>query len=285
MKKRINEIVVYGPVESRRLGKSLGINLSILKPKKCPFDCVYCYAGRTEKKEKVTFKELPLQYVKKQIKEGIKEKLQKKVHFDYVTLAGNGEPTNYEGFLKIAHYLKEVLKELKVQKPTAIFTNSSTINDKKIREVINQLDRKFFKLDAYDEDSFQRINNPAKGISFKKVVEGLSQINNLELSTAVLKTGKAEIDNYSGLKSKKFINILKKIKPARIYLYDIDLYTAEGYFKRVSLEDMKILKEYISKNTGIETIILRTPQSRGVHPLYEARARLNCQEVKSGHSK
>jgi len=154
---------IYGPVSSWRLGRSLGIDL-ICKPKKvCSFDCIYCQLGKTKEK---TLKRKIFVKTEKVLKE-LKENLPK-VKADVITFSGTGEPTLAENLEEIIDFLKK-----ETNSPLAILTNSALLDDKAVKSALNKLDIVVAKLDTFDEDSFREINNPAKGISFKKYIEGI----------------------------------------------------------------------------------------------------------------
>lgn len=154
---------LFGPVPSRRLGMSLGVDLV---PKKvCSLDCVYCEVGKTtkltiERKEYIKFDK---------IKEELIHYFNKNPDPDYITFSGSGEPT-----LNIV--IGEILKFIKQNKPNipiAVLTNGTLFYDEKVREALLDADVVLPSLDAATEEVFKKINRPAKDLSFDKYINGL----------------------------------------------------------------------------------------------------------------
>jgi wyosine [tRNA(Phe)-imidazoG37] synthetase (radical SAM superfamily) len=152
---------VYGPVPSRRLGRSLGIDLVPLKA--CTFDCVYCQLGRTTHKtlERRSF------FALEPILEEAAERLAR-IRPDYVTVAGSGEPT-------LEARLGELLEALKglSNVPVALLTNGSLLWDEEVQRAAALADVVIPSLDAGDEEFFQWVNRPADGLSLEQVLGGL----------------------------------------------------------------------------------------------------------------
>jgi len=158
---------IYGPVASWRLKRSLGIDL-ISRSKKCTFDCNYCQLGRTKK-----------HYTKRRVfvptKEIISEfeKLPRlRVRVQSITFSGLGEPT-------LAKNLGGVISELKKRTKikVTVLTNASLMNEKHVRDDLALADMVIAKLDAHNEKTFDLINKPARGITFRKTLAGIKKFN------------------------------------------------------------------------------------------------------------
>lgn len=267
--------VVYGPINSRRLGKSLGINLTPLDKKICSFDCIYCHGGPTKLKAidikpEDTFS---LGTVKEELERMFDYHKQKCTKIDYISIVGITEPTIYPRFLEFINLFFSLQNQYFPNKPTAIFTNCTTLDKKEVRLAIQKFNRRFFKLDAGDEKTFQRINRPVKNIHLKDIIENLIKMQDIEISIGVI--GGFE-GNYNSLHNKSFINILKKIKPIKIYIYDMDrpIPLEDGNvfrMMRTNKEKLIELADYFSRNVGIEVIILREKKSRGIHELVRSQ--------------
>ncbi len=153
---------VFGPVPSRRLGFSLGVD--IIPPKYCTFDCIYCQIGRTATKgvERRSF------YDPDAIVEQVKEKAGKEGRIDHVTLSGSGEPTLNADIGRIIRRLKE-----EVALPLAVITNGSLLWQRDVRRDIAEADVVLPSLDAPDQATLERINRPHPSLRIEQVVEGL----------------------------------------------------------------------------------------------------------------
>lgn len=156
---------IYGPVPSRRLGYSLGVD--IIPYKVCSFDCIYCQLGRTTEKT-VKRKE----YVNKdEIIDQIYSVLSTEQPIDYITLSGSGEPTlNSE----IGILIQEIKKLTQI--PVAVLTNSSLLYDEEVRRTLSSADLLLPSLDAARESTFQKINRPHPSLSLDKIIIGLKQL-------------------------------------------------------------------------------------------------------------
>jgi wyosine [tRNA(Phe)-imidazoG37] synthetase (radical SAM superfamily) len=151
---------IFGPVPSRRLGRSLGIDL--VPHKTCTYDCIYCQVGHTTDK---TIKRKIWVGVDELIAE-LKNKLSSKP--DCITLSGSGEPTLFAGCGELIKKIKQL-----TDIPVAVITNGSMLCDKQVRAELLDADIVVPSLDAGDEEIFQKINKPAAGITFAKMLKGL----------------------------------------------------------------------------------------------------------------
>ncbi len=221
---------VYGPVPSRRLGRSLGIDLVPFKI--CSYDCVYCQLGRTtkktlERKEYVPISEV-LDELRRKLKDGEKP--------DYITLAGSGEPTLNSG-------LGDLIREFKTLTdiPLAVITNGSLLWMREVRESLRSADLVIPSLDAGEESLFRQINRPHSGIAFDRMVEGLADF------TAQF-PGKIWLEVFllSGLTGtpsevRKIAAIAQHIAPDRVQLNTVCRPPAEKTARPLSGEQMRAL--------------------------------------------
>ena len=157
---------IYGPVASWRLGKSLGIDLICSEKKICSFDCIYCQLEKTEKITKQRESFVALNVVKEELKNALK-----KTTPDVITLSGTGEPTlakNMDGVIQLIRELSDL--------PIAILTNSSLFYDISVRESLCKLDIIVAKLDASNQELFQKINHPTPGVTFEKTLNRIKKL-------------------------------------------------------------------------------------------------------------
>ncbi len=152
---------IYGPVPSRRLGRSLGVDPLPLKT--CNFSCIYCQLGRTERYTKDRKEFFPKEDIAEEMEERIKKIGREKI--DYITFAGSGEPTLYSS-------LGWLIEKAKGYGKVAILTNGSLLSDEEVREELCKADVVLPTLDAGYEETFKRINRPYR-ISFDTMIEGM----------------------------------------------------------------------------------------------------------------
>ncbi|MHB8202646.1 MAG: radical SAM protein [Desulfomonilaceae bacterium] len=225
---------VYGPVPSRRLGRSLGVDLVPFKT--CSYDCVYCQLGKTSKKT-IDRKE----YV---AIEDVLEELERKLRFepfpDYISLAGSGEPTLNLGIGRLISRIKRLTTV-----PIAVLTNGSLLWMPEVQESLMDADVVLPSLDAGDEIAFRYVNRPHKSISFGAMVKGLMDF------TAVF-TGAVWLEVFllggvTGAPSgvKKIAALIKEIGPERVQLNTVSRPPAEEFAFAVNAERMQEFKKLI----------------------------------------
>jgi len=165
MTEKTKKSFVFGPVPSRRLGKSLGIDFIPFKT--CTYDCVYCQLGRTTNKTN----ELKEYFPVNNIIGDIRTKLQEIPRPDYITLSGSGEPTLHSRVCDIIHGIKAI-----TDIPVAVLTNGSLFWIDAVRHSVLDADLIIPSLDAGNQETFLYVNRPHQTISFEKMVRGLSSL-------------------------------------------------------------------------------------------------------------
>ncbi len=201
--------IVFGPVPSRRFGKSLGIN-NVYLPKKCSYSCVYCQIGRTnyymiERKEFYKPEE-----IKKQVKEVI-EKLKEK-EIDYISFVPDGEPTIDINLGKEI----EILKEFGIK--IAVITNSSLIWREDVRNDLKKADCVSLKVDAVSEDIWKKVNRPIKDLKLNEILEGIKIFSNEFKGEILTETLFIKNLNDSFYEIEKISEFLKEVSPTIAYI-------------------------------------------------------------------
>ncbi len=203
-------MIAYGPVPSRRLGQSLGINN--IPPKICSYSCVYCQLGRTEKEQVDRMAFYDPQKVFKDVRDKVQEVKQNGESIDYLTFVADGEPT-----LDI-HLDREIelLKPLGIK--IAVITNASLIWREDVREALQRADWVSLKIDAKTEKIWRRINRPHKALNLKQILNGALKFakhyrGELTTETMLIK-GLNDADAYI----KRVADFLARLRPATSYL-------------------------------------------------------------------
>lgn len=156
---------IYGPVDSWRLGKSLGIDLLSPERKVCNFDCIYCQAGKTSKYSKTPKIYIKAPLIISELKKNPRSKI------DYITFSGRGEPTLAEN---LGQTIRQV-KKLRLAR-IAVLTNAALLCKASVRKNLSYADIVCVKLDAYSQASLEKINRPGQGIKFSKILEGIKRL-------------------------------------------------------------------------------------------------------------
>lgn len=216
--------IVFGPINSRRFGYSLGINLLPLDNKVCNFNCVYCECGWTDlKNKKVSY--FPFDTICHNIESSFKDWAHKQRKPESITFAGNGEPTMHPKFLEI---MKEViiLRDAFLSGvPITVLSNSELLGNKKVWEGLMLADKRVLKLDAGTNEMFTKINLPLSGKNIEWYIDKLKLFDGkLIIQTIFLKGhhNGSVIDNTTDKEVSNWLNILEKIKPTEVMIYTID---------------------------------------------------------------
>lgn len=216
----LREPTVFGPIKSRRLGYSLGINLLPQNGKLCDFDCIYCECGWNAdgRDDKV----LP---AASQVRSALEEKLAQCMldgtRMDSITFAGDGEPTLHPDFPAI---VDDVLILRDIYYPSAkvsVLSNATRLSDGKVFEALKKVDNPIMKLDAPTDELVRRVNKPNAGYSVAEVVGNLARFEgNFILQTMFLKS--RDFDSSSPEVIEGWMDIVRFLKPRQIMAYSID---------------------------------------------------------------
>lgn len=196
---------VFGPVPSRRLGRSLGVDLVPLKT--CPFDCVYCQLGRTSNKTARRDVYVPTEEVLAELA----AKLADKPACDYVTISGSGEPTLHRDLGRIILAIKAM-----TDVPVAVLTNGALLGDPEVRRALAHADLIMPSLDAGDAETFNRINRPCHGVTFESVVEGLKALRREFRGELRLEVFLVADVNASESQAREIKRIIDQVRPDRV---------------------------------------------------------------------
>jgi wyosine [tRNA(Phe)-imidazoG37] synthetase (radical SAM superfamily) len=225
---------VFGPVKSRRLGVSLGID--IIPYKLCSLNCVYCECGATPHLTAEVKEYIPAAEVIRELD----SVLSKSPELDVVTFSGSGEPTLNSGIGKIIAHLKTNYPQYKV----AILTNSTTMHIPEVRRSILQADLVVPSLDAASVDVFNRIMKPAHGVNVNDIIEGLVSFRSEFKGEICLEIFIIEGINDTGAELKLLKYASERISPDEIHLNSLDRPGTEKWVKPVSPERMQEIKKF-----------------------------------------
>lgn len=245
---------VFGPIHSRRLGVSLGINLGPDDGKVCSFDCLYCEAGFNSQGAGTTG--LPL---KERVKRDLTGKLfdmkQKGENLDVITFSGNGEPTLHPDFPEIIDEVLKLRDEFYPGAKVSVLTNSTRIFSPEVAAALKKVDNNILKMDSAVEDTMQTIDRPnSPGFTVERLIEGLRQFSGSGVIQTMFLRGSHEgktIDNTTPVEIKALIDAYKEIKPREIMIYSLDRSTPAEKLVKVPKEELEEIGRLINEETGI----------------------------------
>jgi wyosine [tRNA(Phe)-imidazoG37] synthetase (radical SAM superfamily) len=244
--------IIYGPVQSRRLGSSLGINLSPTRRKLCSFNCIYCHYGWTERLTMDTTRYREEFPSKEQVLDAVRNALRSSVEIEYITFSGDGEPTLHPDFEEIVRGVRMIRDTESSGTPLAILTNSSTLDDMSVRKGLTQIDLPIFKLDAGTQEVFEALNNPVSGIELEHIVECLCSMERVIIQSIFLK---GAVDNTSSENLSAWIAAVGSIKPEVVQMYSTDRPVPKQGIERVEREQLEHIAERTTRESGAKAAI------------------------------
>jgi wyosine [tRNA(Phe)-imidazoG37] synthetase (radical SAM superfamily) len=231
---------VYGPVPSRRLGRSLGID--IVPFKVCTLDCIYCQLAKTTQKTVERSDYVPVEAVLAELK----KKLAQGIQADFITISGSGEPTLNSRLGELIDGIKKITNI-----PVAILTNGTLLTDKSVRADCGRADVVLPSLDAGDEQTFRKINRPHKSISIEKLIAGLCKFRDEFAGRIWLEVFLLEGLNTDTGQIAKIKAAIQRIRPDRVQLNTAVRPAAEPDVKRVDAEKLHAIAKQLGENCEV----------------------------------
>lgn len=231
---------IFGPVPSRRLGLSLGID--VIPHKVCTLDCIYCQVGATTEKTIQRREYVP----PKKVLAELKSILTAGVQTDFITFSGSGEPTLFSRLGELIVAVKEI-----TDIPVAILTNGTLLYNKDVRAECAKADIVMPSLDAVDEQTFQTINRPHPDISIEKLISGLVTFRAEFSGKLWLEVFLVEGVNTKARQIEAIADIIKRIKPDKVQLNTAVRPTVLPGLKKLSIEKARAIASKLGKNCEI----------------------------------
>lgn len=244
------EQIVFGPIKSRRLGISLGVNLLPENEKHCTFNCLYCECGWTTPKDKRCHSFPPRQIIKAELDKRLKAISEKGSYIDAITYAGNGEPTIHPDFPGIMDDVVELRNTYFPDAKIVVLSNGTMTGNDTIRKALLKADVNQLKLDAGTEETFKKLNNPVIKITLKEIVDNYKKFNGkFTVQTLFTKADFKDytIDNTDPDEVKAWIEKLKILKPELVVIYPIAREAPLSEVKKISPEVLQQIGEKVEE--------------------------------------
>ena len=248
---------VFGPIHSRRLGTSLGINLLPDDGKVCTFDCVYCEAGYNAQGTGTTG--LPTtERVAHDLEAKLKDMKERGENLDVITFSGNGEPTLHPQFAEVVDIVNDLRDRYFPDAKTSVLTNSTRIFDPKVAAALRLVDNNILKLDSAVDPTMRLIDNPVSGdFTVGRLVEALKQFSGEGIIQTMFLRGEhngRRIDNTVPEEVDALIAAYKEINPKGVMIYSLDRSTPEEKLERVERPELEQLAARI-REAGVNVIL------------------------------
>ena len=245
--------IVYGPIRSRRLGVSLGVNLMPTTAKLCTFDCVYCECGWNQP---ILHPTLP---TRNEVREALRTQLSTlQSQLDVITFSGNGEPTLHPDFLGIIEDTCALRDEYCPQAKVSVLSNSTQLGRKDVVEALRLCDNRILKLDSAIDTTMRLVDKPVNAqLTVGQVVEWLKAFDgDFTLQTCFLR-GNYEgqvIDNTTDEELRAWYEVVDKLHPKQVMIYVIDRETPLKTLEKRPAEKMEAIAAPLRKK-GIDIVV------------------------------
>ncbi|MBQ3604691.1 MAG: radical SAM protein [Muribaculaceae bacterium] len=248
---------IFGPIHSRRLGSSLGVNLSPNDGKVCSFDCVYCEAGYNSQGAGTTG--LPRREdVSRELEMKLKSMIEAGEHLDVITFSGNGEPTLHPQFAEIIDDTIALRDKYFPQVKISVLCNSTRLGDESVVAALRKVDNNILKLDSAITSTMRLIDQPASpSFTSEGVIEQIAQFSGQCVVQTMFLRGEHDgknIDNTTIEEVEALIKAYKRISPRQVMIYSIDRKTPEQKLEKVSHEELEAIASQMSRE-GINVTV------------------------------
>lgn len=245
---------VFGPIHSRRLGTSLGINLLPDDGKVCTFDCLYCEAGYNSQGTGTTG--LPTaDSLRNDLRKKLTEMREAGETLDVITFSGNGEPTLHPQFSEIVGIVNQLRDEFFPDAKTSVLTNSTRIFNPDVAAALDLVDNNILKLDSAINPTMRLIDNPVESsFTTHRLIEGLKKFSGRGIIQTMFLRGEhngEKIDNTTPEEISALIEAYKEIRPRSVMIYSIDRSTPEEHLIKIERDELAKIAEEIRRE-GIE---------------------------------
>ena len=241
-----HEHIVYGPVRSRRLGRSLGINLLPSGMKVCNMNCAYCQYGWTRGERRTAHRAtgwpspaaIETALAARLERAAVEDEI-----IDRITVAGHGEPTLHPEFEEVVDRLRAVRDRVAPGIRTAILSNSTTAGWPDVQRALGRLDERYMKLDAGDAITYARINGP--GPSIGSIVDGLAELGGVAIQSMFVTDGAGRVDNTTEPAVAEWLQAIERVKPTHVHIYTIDRQPAAEYLQAAPRQRLREIAEQV----------------------------------------
>jgi wyosine [tRNA(Phe)-imidazoG37] synthetase (radical SAM superfamily) len=240
---------LYGPVPSRRLGRSLGIDL--VPHKICTYDCIYCQIGKTTEKTLVRKEYVPVREILEEVGRFLQEETSST---DVLSLTGSGEPTLHSQIRSAIEGIKAITSI-----PVAVITNGSLLYEEEVRQNLLRADLVLPSLDAVSSEVFRKINRPRKGFSVEKVIEGLVKFRKVYEGQIWLEILFCKGVNDSKEELERMKKTVERIAPDRIHLNTVVRPPSEKWAVPLNQKEMEEIRAFFGEKAWVISEFDRHP--------------------------
>ncbi|WP_321439116.1 radical SAM protein [uncultured Bacteroides sp.] len=241
---------IFGPVHSRRLGVSLGINLAPSDGKHCSFDCIYCECGLNAENRPI--QPLPMrEEVRMALENKLKDMQANGPSPDVITFAGNGEPTSHPHFPEIIDDTIELRNRYFPKAKVSVLSNSTFINRPKVFDALMKVDNNILKLDTVNEEYIKMVDRPAGHFNVEEIIDNLKAFHGHVIIQTMFMKGTCygeNVDNTGDEYVLPWLEAVKSIAPSQVMIYTIDRETPDKHLIKATRQELNCILEMLKKN-------------------------------------
>lgn len=239
--------IIFGPVHSRRLGLSLGVNLLPVESKLCSFDCIYCecgwnaeHPGRRRFNDRADVARLLEETLRRMAADGTPP--------DVITFAGNGEPTLHPEFGAVIDDTIALRDALCPTAKVSVLSNATQIGRPEVRAALLRVDNPILKLDSAFDDTVRLMNHPAPGYSVAETVRGMQLFNGRVIVQTMFLRGECDgrrVDNTTEEEIEAWLRLIGEIRPRQVMVYSLDRDTPCPTLEKVGREELRRIADRV----------------------------------------
>ncbi|MEG0789917.1 MAG: radical SAM protein [Alistipes sp.] len=233
--------IIFGPIHSRRLGLSLGVNLLPVESKLCSFDCIYCecgwnaeHRGRRHFNDRADVRRLLEQTLLRMVADGTPP--------DVITFAGNGEPTLHPEFEAIIDDTLALRNKIVPTARVSVLSNATQLGREEVRRALDKVDNSILKLDSAFDETVRLINNPSGNYTVAEVVRNMKYFNGQMIVQTMFLRGECNgqhIDNTTEQEVAAWLNLIAEIRPLQVMIYSLDRDTPCDTLEKVEIAELR----------------------------------------------
>ena len=238
---------IFGPIHSRRLGISLGINLQPADGKVCTFDCIYCECG-FNKDHRPTLPRPSRELVAEKLEEQLQKMVAEQQLPDVLTFAGNGEPTSHPHFAEIIDDTIRLRDQYCPNAKVCVLSNATMIHRPQVHDALLRVDDNILKLDTIDPAYINRVDCPIGHYDVNSIIDGLKAFNGHVIIQTMFMRGTYQgesVDNTAEAYIAPWLETVKDIKPQQVMVYTIDRETPAQGLEKASREQLDAIRDRV----------------------------------------
>ena len=249
---------IFGPIHSRRLGISLGINLQPADGKVCTFDCIYCECGFNSD-HRPTLPRPSRQLVAQKLEEQLQKMVAEGQLPDVLTFAGNGEPTGHPHFAEIIDDTIRLRDQYCPNAKVCVLSNSTMIHRPEVHDALMRVDDNILKLDTVDPTYINKVDRPTGHYDVQQIIEHMKSFHghiiiqtmfmrgtlNVQSSKFKVQSSKFNVDNTGEEFVSPWLEVVKQIKPQQVMVYTIDRETPAQGLEKASREQLDAIRDRV----------------------------------------